>query len=159
MRLVRSLAVLAWPLLALACARGSDLGGGNASTTSSAVAESHASSILKGTWRIEGFVAEPGAAASADRLNARMDAQVASMRIAYTGTRVKVWSPGSVMLSNAYEVKEDAPRRCVIESRGERSEIVVVDDDHVIVDRRSAGVGAKMRLRRTDDSPPMGGPE
>jgi len=116
--------------------------------------------IVKGTWRIEGFAGTgPAASASAAQLNAGMDDQARSMRIAYTGTRVKMWSPGSLLISNAYDVKESAAKRCLLDVRGERTEIEVIDHEHVLVERGAANVGARMMLVRSNDEPPAVGPQ
>jgi hypothetical protein len=122
-------------------------------------AEPSACEVLKGTWRVEGFLGEnPAASASAAQLNAGLDEQAQSVRIAYTGTRVKMWSPGSLMISNAYEVKEAGPKRCLFEVKGERTLVELVDANHVLMERGAANVGAKMRMERThDEAPAVGG--
>ena len=88
-----------------------------------------------------------------------MDDQARAVRIAYTGTRVKMWSPGSLLISNAYDVKENAAKRCVLDVHGERTEIEVIDREHVLVERGAANLGARMRLARSTEEPPAGGPQ
>jgi hypothetical protein len=116
--------------------------------------------VLVGTWRVEGFLGEgPEASASAAKLNGGFDEQAQSVRIAYTGTRVKMWSPGSLLISNGYEVKERAPKKCVFEVKGERSVVEVVDANHVLLEKGAASVGTKMRMERTHDEAPAVGPQ
>lgn len=116
--------------------------------------------VLVGTWRVEGFLGEgPAAAASAAQLNAGFDEQARSVRLAYTGTRVKMWSPGSLLISNAYEVKERTPKRCVFEIKGEPTVVDLVDANHVLLEKGAASSGAKMRLERTRDEAPAVGPQ
>lgn len=131
-----------------------------ASSSAGSSAGPSACDVLVGTWRVEGFLGEgPEAAASAEKLNGGFDEQAQSVRIAYTGTRVKMWSPGSLLISNAYEVKERAPKRCVFEVKGERSVVEVLDPNHVLLEKGAASVGTKMRMERTHDEPPAVGPQ
>lgn len=160
----RSLLVACAALLAAACTKEPERSAKTeqAATSSSASSSSGPSAcdVLVGTWRVEGFLGEgPEAAASAEKLNGGFDEQAQSVRIAYTGTRVKMWSPGSLLISNGYEVKERAPKRCVFEVKGERSVVEVVDANHVLLEKGAASVGTKMRMERTHDEAPAAGPQ
>lgn len=116
--------------------------------------------VVRGTWRVEGFAPLAGDPPDKARaLERHMDAEARAVRIAYTGARVKMWSPGSLLLSNGYVVTRDAPGRCVLDVNGERADFEIVDRDHVIVDRDAAKVGARMRLSRSSEAPPDAGPQ
>ncbi len=116
--------------------------------------------VVRGSWRVEGFAPLAGEAPDRSRaLEAQMNDEARAIRIAYTGTRVKMWSPGSLLISNGYVVRQDAPGRCVLDVNGERADFEIVDRDHLIVDRGAAKVGARMRLRRSHEAPPDAGPQ
>jgi hypothetical protein len=149
-----------------ACSKEPDKSGASgpsaATASASAGGDGGACEAIKGTWRVEGFAARSSGrddVTLAETLTAAMDERARVIRIAYTGTRVKSWSPNSLMISNAYEIKEQSKTRCVLDVRGERNVLEVVDPTHVLLERPAANVGAKMRLYRWDEPAPEVGPK
>src|SRR5438094_1800939 len=68
--------------------------------------------LIEATWMPDGFVGvSPAGSASAAALNAQMNEGVATIRITYTGTQIKM-KAGSQISMSSYSVIKDSPTSC-----------------------------------------------
>jgi hypothetical protein len=132
-----------------ACERSGPSPQGTTSPTATAPAKKNGAEVIVGTWEAEGFIGTtPAGSASAAALNTEVSGAAAkATRITYTKEQIKIVIEGQT-LASTYTVMEDAPGRCVLLNGKDTVFVEVVDDDHIVVDRRPNPIEAKMKMRR-----------